>query len=349
MKKIAFFQSDLQVGGIQRSIVNLLKNLSPLEYDIDLYLFKTDNFYRTEFGENIHIHYLKPFPYYNRLMPFGMVRSLMKLKGIKSTQYDAAIDFNSYWNECAVGALSVNAKKRIMWIHSDLKIRYSENKNFRTMWRFAKNKVNYFDEFAAVSFGITDPFKELTGTDKKISVIPNIVDTKDIFAKSKEQIDFEPDADFFNVVSVGRLYRPKGFDILINHMAEIVKQRPNVRLYILGDGPDKVVLEELIAAKMLSNHVFLLGNKDNPYPYMRKMDAFALTSRYEGQGIVIREAQALGLPIFISKNLEKYNTGIPGTEDMVSAIVNAKKTIKEFNDLKEYNDDIIAAFRKITE
>ena len=54
----------------------------------------------------------------------------------------------------------------------------------------------------------------------------------------------------------------------------------------------------------------LLGNQPNPFPYMDRMDGFVLTSRYEGQGMVIWEAKALGLPLYLSKNLEAYNPGV---------------------------------------
>ena len=71
---------------------------------------------------------------------------------------------------------------------------------------------------------------------------------------------------------------------------------------------------------------------------MDKMDGFVLTSRYEGQGMVIREAQALGLPLYISKNLEPYNPGIGGCADIVEALCEAEKPArKRYDDLRGYN------------
>ncbi len=93
---------------------------------------------------------------------------------------------------------------------------------------------------------------------------------------------------------------------------------------MIGDGPDRAALEKQIAALDLSGHVTLLGNQPNPFPYMDKMDGFVLTSRYEGQGMVIWEAKALGLPLYISKNLEAYNPGITGCSDMVQALIHAQ-------------------------
>ena len=70
------------------------------------------------------------------------------------------------------------------------------------------------------------------------------------------------------------------------------------------------------------------------------MDGFVLTSRYEGQGIVIWEAKTLGLELFISKNLEAYNPGIAGYDDIAQALICAKRREKVRDDLHEYNEEI---------
>ena len=78
------------------------------------------------------------------------------------------------------------------------------------------------------------------------------------------------------------------------------------------------------------------------------MDGFVLTSRYEGQGMVIWEAKALGLPLYISKNLEAYNPGITGCSDMVQALIHAQKPAqKTYDDLSVYNAEISARIRAI--
>lgn len=84
----------------------------------------------------------------------------------------------------------------------------------------------------------------------------------------------------------------------------------------------------------------MLGNQANPFPYLEKMDGFVLTSRYEGQGIVIWEAKTLGLELFISKNLEAYNPGITGYEDIAQALINARRREKVRDGLREYNEEI---------
>ena len=73
------------------------------------------------------------------------------------------------------------------------------------------------------------------------------------------------------------------------------------------------------------------------------MDAFLSTSRYEGQPLNIEEARAIGLPLYCTKNLEQYSEGLQGyePEELLQAIVNAKKQPKKPDDLEEYNREIL--------
>ena len=71
------------------------------------------------------------------------------------------------------------------------------------------------------------------------------------------------------------------------------------------------------------------------------MDLFYLSSRYEGQGMVILEAMSVGLDILIPKHLEKYCPPVIGVDDEMLFLKSYKKNNKKiFNDLKEYNDNI---------
>lgn len=347
MKQIAIFQSDLHVGGIQKALVNILSEIDWSSCIVDLYLFDRECFFDLPRHENLNIIYLKPYPFLNRLVYFGLLRRFAPV--IKTEkEYDAAIDFNSYRNECAVGATSVRAKKRIMWIHNDVEIKKRNEFKYRILWHFFKGKLREFDEFAAVSPGIIDGFRRVSGIyDKKITAIPNHIDTDEIFRKAGEPIDFEVDSSVYNLCTMGRICHQKGFDILMGYMAEVVRQRQDIHLYLLGDGPDREKLEAQIAQLGLDTYVTLLGNQQNPFPYLEKMDGFTLTSRYEGQGLVIWEAKTLGLELFITENLVKYNPGIPGYTDLAEALANARRREKVRDDLHEYNAAIGKSLEKL--
>ena len=114
-----------------------------------------------------------------------------------------------------------------------------------------------------------------------------------------------------------------------------------MHLYIIGDGPDRLKIEKQIEKLHLSDDVSLLGNQSNPFPYLRKMDAFVLDSRYEGQGIVLLEAKALGLKLIFPTRLEKYNEGLIGSESIVDVLCTVQKSVKIVDDLQFYNTDIL--------
>ena len=180
-------------------------------------------------------------------------------------------------------------------------------------------------------------------------VIPNIINTKEIFDKCHETVnDIEIDKEKYNLITVGRICHQKGYDILLKDFQEIVKKRKDIHLYIIGDGEDREKLIKLTDKLGLGDDVTFGGKKQNPFKYEEIMDGFVLTSRYEGQGMAILEAKALGLDIFIGKNIEKYNGyNIIGCDDVVESIIKAKKKKKKYDDLKEYNDNIIKNINKL--
>ena len=349
MKKIAIFQCDFNVGGIQKALLNILNDIDYTQCQVDVYVFDDQVFFQMPEHENLKIIFCKPYPFLNRLVYFELLHRFAP-RPAADKEYDVAIDFNSYRNECAVGAITVKAKKRIMWIHNDVEIKQRHEFKYRILWHFFKAKFKYFDEFCAVSPGIIDGFRRVSGIyDKKITAIPNHINTAEIFEKAKAPVDFAVDPAQYNLCTMGRICHQKGFDILMTYMARVCEARPDMHLYLLGDGPDREKLTSQSASLGLTDAVTLLGNQSNPFPYVDQMDGFVLTSRYEGQGLMIWEAKTLGLEIFITDNLEKYNPGIPGCRDIVSALIAAERKEKVYDDLSGYNAAIEARLREVLE
>ena len=349
MKKIAIFQCDFNVGGIQKALLNILNDIDYSACQVDVFVYDDKVFFDMPRHENLNIIFCKPYPFLNRLVYFELLHRFAP-KPKTDKEYDVAIDFNSYRNECALGAISVKAKKRVMWIHNDVEIKQRHEPKYRVLWHFFKAKFKYFDEFCAVSPGIIDGFRRVSGIyDKKITAIPNHIDTAEIFEKAKAPVDFRVDEAQYNLCTMGRICHQKGFDILMEYMAKVHAARPDMHLYLLGDGPDREKLTEQIASLGLTDTVTLLGNQANPFPYVDQMDGFVLTSRYEGQGLVIWEAKTLGLEIFITDNLEKYNPGIPGRRDVAAALIGAKRREKVYDDLADYNAAIAASLKEVLE
>ncbi|APB35496.1 CDP-glycerol glycerophosphotransferase family protein [Heyndrickxia coagulans] len=107
----------------------------------------------------------------------------------------------------------------------------------------------------------------------------------------------EPDSSHYNFVNMGRLSPEKAQANLISAFADFHKNHPKSKLYILGQGPLKTELQALILELGVSDSVFLMGQLDNPFPFMKKCDCFVLSSHYEGQPMVLLEALTLGMKI----------------------------------------------------
>ena len=349
MKKIAFFQSDFRVGGIQKALINILNEIDYSKCMVDVYYFDHQHFFDLPAHENLRFIPCKPYPYLCRMVYFGLLRRFAPQIPF-DREYDVAVDFSSYRNECAVGALQAPAKKRVMWLHNDIQIKLENEPKYKVLWHFFKGKFRLFDEFAAVSPGIIQGFRNVTGiTDKPVTAISNHVDTAEIFRKAELPIPLQVDPAQYNLCTMGRLCHQKGYDILLNYMAQVHKTRPDIHLYMIGDGPDREKLSEQAKSLGLAEVVTMLGNQPNPFPYLKAMDGFVLTSRYEGQGIVIWEAKTLGLELFISKNLEQYNPGIEGREDIVASLCAAQRREKVCDDLSDYNANITRSLNRVLE
>ena len=345
-KNIAIFTDNLRVGGIQKSVINMLNNTNYNEFNIDLYLFNQDNFY--DIPSNVNVIYLNRPPKLLNFIPFILAYKIYKPK-LLNKNYNISIDFDSYQMHTAIGALKCNSKKKAIWIHNDIPIKLKEEPKYRILHFFFKKKYKYFDIFNAVSQGALDSFRTIeNNSEKTYNVIPNYIDTKEIKSKMQEKCDIKVSKNNINIVTIGRLCHQKGIDIMINNLKDLTKYRKDFHLYIIGDGPLKEKLQKQVAKLDMENYITFLGNQKNPFKYLKEMDLFYLSSRYEGQGMVILEAMSVGLDILIPKHLEKYCPPINGVENPLLFLKKYhKKNQNGFNDLKEYNDDITKKLYKL--
>ncbi len=141
------------------------------------------------------------------------------------------------------------------------------------------------------------------------------------------------------IISAGRLVPWKGFATLIQRMPYLLERDQNIRLKIIGDGPDRIMLERQIIQLQLGGVVEILGNRSSAEVagYLKAGDVFVLNSSYEGLSHVLLEAKAIGIPVLASavggnpevlaeSELFPYNTSMEIQEKVFRALFEPSET-----------------------
>lgn len=132
----------------------------------------------------------------------------------------------------------------------------------------------------------------------KIVVINNPIIDDEIFLKANEPVNDQWffDKNYRRVIAIGRLTKQKDFMTLIKAVESAAKSI-KLRVAIVGEGEDRMLLESDIKSRGLVECIKLYGFLSNPYPYLKGADLFVLTSLWEDPGHAILEAAALRIPI----------------------------------------------------
>ncbi|EOO34884.1 glycosyltransferase [Bacillus mycoides] len=332
MKDILVASFDMEVGGVERSLISMLEGFDYKKYAVDLMLYR----HQGDFLELVcnKVNLLEEVPQYTTFRKsigetlkdkeygIGFSRILSKIntrfagkaKGIVETgyyqmqlmwkyaipflpkldkEYDVAISY--LWPHYFV-ADKVKAKKKIAWIHTDYSTIETDIEMDLKVW-------NKFDYIVAVSEACKNSFlKKYSALKNKVIVMENITSPQFIRDMANEEIDTSMLLDNrFKIITVARLSHAKGIDNAVRAL-RILKDKgyENIAWYVVGYGGDETMIKNLIRDLKLENSFVLLGKQINPYPYIKEADLYVQPSRYEGKAVTVGEAQILAKPVLIT-------------------------------------------------
>ncbi|MDQ6423263.1 glycosyltransferase [Paenibacillus sp. LHD-117] len=332
-KRVLFTGYAMEIGGIERSLINMLEQFDYDSFDVDLIVFC----HTGEFMEMIpkQVNLLPESRSYAAIrksilecLRQGLVKASLLRVASKAAAYVSArrlrpaegpgyiqMQYDSKWfaaahrgpmieYDMAVSyawphdfvAEKVRAKRKIAWIHTD----FTQLEMDRTMDEAVWSR---YENIISISEACTDSFiKSYPSLKEKIKLIENI--TSPAFIRDMAEQGDIPQAmkpEGFTIVSVGRLSYVKGFDIAILAL-KLLHDRglTKVKWHVVGYGGSENELREQIARSGLENSFVLLGKQMNPYPFIKHCDLYVQPSRYEGKAVTVTEAQILHKPIIIT-------------------------------------------------
>jgi glycosyltransferase involved in cell wall biosynthesis len=345
-KKIIFMLINMNVGGTEKALLNMISEFPEEEYDITILMLEEYGGFLNRIPREVHIEYVTGYknmkdvlnlpPHIVALNLFKrgeiikafiiaflhVLTKAMKDRGIyfqyvlhgypeMEHEYDVAVAYagpNDFISYFVIN--KIKAKKKIQWIHFDItKIGFNK--------KFSSKMFNKFDKIFVVSNEARNILIDLIPSLKrKTEIFLNIMSSKLINIESKVGDGFNDNFDGLRILTVGRLTSQKGQDIAIRVLAKLVENGYKVKWYCIGEGVLRNKYEFLVEEYDLKDKFILLGVNPNPYPYIAQCDIYVQPSRHEGYCITLAEARCLKKPIVTTdfagakEQIENGETGL---------------------------------------
>ncbi|MCA1010087.1 glycosyltransferase [Halobacillus halophilus] len=347
MKHVLIASFDMEVGGVERSLIGMLNHFDYENYHIDLMLYShTGDFmkllpstpnlleemtvyktFRMSISETIkngkiHLGFIRLIAKMKAELSFTQEKGYRQMQYMwkyslpflpkLSKRYDVAISY--LWPHYFV-AEKVEANTKIAWIHTDYSMVNTDVKLDLDLW----NKFNYI---IAVSEDCRNAFLDkYPRLASKVEVMENIASPNLIRSLSMQQVSEPMYSDKrFKIVTVARLSYAKGIDQAVKAMKKLIDLANNIVWYVIGYGGDEGEIRKMIAEYELEDHFILLGKKINPYPYIKEADLYVQPSRYEGKAVTVTEASILNKPILITNYPTARSQIIDGVNGYICAM-----------------------------
>lgn len=342
MKRILFIVPQLEIGGVQRSFINLINTIDRKKYSIDVLIMSAHGPYMKLLPSDIRlitsnvadmvVDYFPSALY--RLVRAGHFKLAIKriwqflisrvdrgyggylisrMYPALTDHYDVAID------EGGQAQLYYMVDK----INADLKLSFFHNDYAKWDFYFSYDK-KYYPKIDYI-LTISDLCRQ-----SLISYFPNIPKDKFIVMENISSSDFiqrmatipinDMPKQGVTIATLGRLCEQKGIDIAIEAAQILKSKKITFKWYFIGDGQLRKHYEQLVKRYKVEHNVVFLGAKANPYPYIKNADIIVHPSRYEGKSIALDEIKILCKPIVVTRFTTVYDQFIDRTNASICAI-----------------------------
>lgn len=316
-KKVLFLIESLGGGGAEKVLTTLVQHIDQSRFDVTVCIISGGGKYDEIVSSNVYLTSIFEAPeYYKglkklwyilkynliyRILPAWLIYLLFMPKG-----FDVEVAFVEGLATKVIAASTNKRAKKLAWVHVDLiqrpwPIELGVFKNIKE----ERTAYNKFDNVICVSKSVEDIMRTSYNL-KNTLTIYNPLDKEAILSMGKQQATFNIDKNRYNIVSVGRYTKQKGYDLLLPIISKIIKEQPNIHLWLIGEGSERADLERQTKDLGIIKNVTFTGFLKNPYALMSRMDLFVCSSRAEGFSLVIAESMILGVPV-ISMNCSGPN------------------------------------------
>ena len=176
-----------------------------------------------------------------------------------------------------------------------------------------------------------------------------MINVPELIKKSEDEIfDMNPPSGKI-IVTVGRLHPQKGQEIIPQITRKLVDAGYDIYWYLVGDGMLRERIESLCCEYDVRERVILLGNKNNPFHYIKKCDIYVQTSSWEGWGLTIQEARILCKPMVVTPLPVVYEQITNGKNGLIANDLTSEsmfESIKLLLDNHEMQEHFIATLNK---
>lgn len=366
MKKVLFGITSLTLGGAERVLVDLANKLCE-KYEITIFTIYSNGELEKQLNKKIklisiyNIRYDELSKIQKLLVP---LKILLNKKGIYKKEIKGKYNVEISFLEGPITRLfSVKNEevRKIAWIHNDISLVFGQGIKSKIK-QLVDGKI--YSKFESLIFVSKENLENFNTTYPKLKnikkeVIYNYIDKENVIQKSNEIPSTKFESNTINFVTVARLVEQKAIDRFIEVHSELIKNGLNHTVYVIGDGPEKEKLKNIIQKENVEKTFHLLGKMENPYPYIKNADYFTLLSNFEGYGMVLEEAKILGKPIIITNTaareavlgytksyiLKNTKEGIySGLEDIIKK---HKKSENIYDNINYDNSEIIKKVEKL--